>query len=89
MQGGGERMIEYSKAIQDIPAGEAVLLFERFPIEDVPKMKPFRIEKLTDTEITMYEKKIFPTISWDDWDGVNKFIVSGLGGWYLVRIYES
>lgn len=82
-------VIKYGSAVQDVKEGKLILLFERFPIDDVPKMKPFRIEKLNDSEIKMYDGKVFPSLSWDDWDGVNKFIVSGVGGWYLVRIYDA
>lgn len=75
---------------EQIKSGDKILMFVgQFPIDTIPKIKPIRIEKLNSKERDMYKKKIAYVNEWQEWGGINKFLVETLGEWYLVRIYES
>ena len=78
---------QVQKKIQE---GEKILLFvDRFPIETIPKMKPILIEKLNHKEQKLYEAKCVYVSEWENWDGINKFLMTSFNNWYLVRIYEN
>ena len=78
---------QVQKKIQE---GEKILLFvDQFPIETIPKMKPILIEKLNHKEQKLYKAKYVYVSEWENWDGINKFLMTSFNNWYLVRIYES
>lgn len=78
--------------MEHIRNGDRILLFNEFPLGQIPMMMKLRIERLNHKEMKLYESKAISVAPWEtirNWEGINKFIVVWLESWYLVRIYES